>query len=69
MRHGDAPLALWLATDPAPRHEADCEELRRAALQRRSVRQRAGRAVIALGERLAGEPRPVVGRRLARPVS
>ena len=74
MRHEDAALALWLATDPmSPERRAPCDE---AAVEPTaagaSARQRAGAAVIALGEWLAGEPRsrrpavahrrPVVGR-------
>jgi hypothetical protein len=57
MRHEDAALALWLATDPssdAP--QAPCWEPSTAPVPA-SVRQRAGAAVIALGEWLAGEPR------------
>jgi hypothetical protein len=67
MRHEDAGLALWLASDrtsgalPGP-----CLELEPAAtVSRVTVRQRAGAAVIALGEWLAGEPR----RRPARTAS
>lgn len=59
MRHEDAGLALWLATDPiAGKRQAPCFEPATAAgLARASARQRAGSAVIALGEWLAGETR------------
>ena len=75
MRHEDAGLALWLAKDESKREqELSCERLitAQAALElaRPSLRQRAGAAVIGLGERLAGErppaeSRPVRRRRLA----
>ena len=73
MRHEDAGLALWVASDQSARERSSgCEELELAAAANavtadagRSVRQRAGRAVIALGERLAGEHRPAPQRRLA----
>ena len=70
MRHEDAGLALWLASDTAREREPGCEELLAAAqaakpATARSLRQRAGTALIALGERLAGESRPAPRRRLA----
>lgn len=71
MRHEDAGLALWLAgDDPARDRARTCEAVATAtavaqAAGRLSIRQRAGAAVIALGERLAGEQRPVPRRRLA----
>ena len=66
MRHEDAGLALWVASDEAGRHATDdCRQLWLAAAERRSIRQRAGQAVIALGERLAGEARPTGQRRPA----
>lgn len=60
MRHEDAALALWLATDPAGGDRSlPCQEVaapgRACAASR--VRKRAGSAVITLGEWLAGEPR------------
>jgi hypothetical protein len=58
MRHEDAALQLWLASDAAatPRERL----LARAIPQqsRATIRQRAGAAVIAVGEWLAGDPRP-----------
>ncbi len=69
MRHEDAGLALWVAGDQAARERAfDCGALEVAeavhaleAREGRSIRQRAGRAVIAFGERLAGDARPMRG--------
>jgi len=84
MRHEDAGLALWLATDESKReHGPGCERLAAAEaapdVARRSIRERAGAAVIALGVRLAGEriarelvgaePRPIPRRPLARQAS
>ena len=68
MRHEDAGLALWVAGDQSMRdRSATCEDLEAAAALRaiearagHSLRQRAGAAVIALGERLAGDSRHVV---------
>ena len=70
MRHEDAGLALWLASDTARDREPGCDELLAAAqaakpATARSLRQRAGAAVIAVGERLAGESRQPQRRRLA----
>ena len=70
MRHEDAGLALWLASGTARKLETGCDELLAVAqaakpATARSLRQRAGAAVIALGERLAGESRPAPRRRLA----
>ena len=61
MRHADAELALWLANDRIARqhHEVEMAHLVRAASEAPSIRQRAGQAVISLGERLAGDARPV----------
>ena len=67
MRHEDAGLALWVASDQSTRDRSTtCEDLEAAEAARaiearngQSVRQRAGAAVIALGERLAGDTRPV----------
>ena len=57
MRHEDAGLALWLAgegsTSRLPRPCQDAESS--AALVRVTLRHRAGVAMIALGEWLAGE--------------
>ena len=64
MRHEDAGLALWVAGDQASRERTiPCDELAMAihAAQAAGVpswRQRVGSAVIAFGERLAGETRP-----------
>ena len=74
MRHEDAGLALWLANDESRRdHELACEQLTAAlaaqGVARPSIRQRAGAAVIAFGERLAGDSRPATRRPLARPTS
>ena len=71
MRHEDAGLALWVASDQAARERSfGCADLEAAeavhaiqARHGRSIRQRAGAAVIALGERLAGDARP-----MSRPV-
>ena len=68
MRHEDAGLALWVASDQSTRDRSmTCDDLEAAEAARaiearngQSVRQRAGAAVIALGERLAGDTRPAV---------
>jgi hypothetical protein len=68
MRHADAELQLWLANDRIARelHEAEMAHLVRDASETPNLRQRAGQAMIALGERLAGDARPVgEARRLA----
>ena len=68
MRHADAELALWLANDRIAReqHEVEMAHLARAGSETPTFRQRAGQAVIALGERLAGDARPIgEARRLA----
>ncbi len=61
MRHADAELQLWLANDRIAReyHETEMARLARAGGETPTLRQRAGQAVIALGERLAGDARPV----------
>jgi hypothetical protein len=67
MRHEDAGLALWVAGDQSARERSfdytDLEVAEAAkalrAREGRSIRQRAGAAVIALGERLAGDARPM----------
>ena len=67
MRHADAELALWLANDRIAReqHEMEMAHLARGS-ETPTLRQRAGQAFIALGERLAGDVRPVgEARRLA----
>jgi len=58
MRHAEAELQLWLANDRLERaaHEADLLHHARAARTLVPIRARAGLAVIALGERLAGLP-------------
>ena len=64
MRHADAELQLWLANDRISReqHDAELAKLVSHGSATPTLRQRAGRAVIALGERLAGE-----GTRVDRP--
>ena len=68
MRHADAELQLWLANDRITReyHEAEMAHLARDGSETPTIRQRAGQAVIAVGERLAGDARPAgEARRLA----
>ena len=71
MRHADAELQLWLANDRIAReqNEMDMAHLVRAGSERPTIRQRAGQAVISLGERLAGDRRPIgeARRLVARP--
>jgi len=57
MRHADAELQLWIANDRIAREqrEADLAKLVSHGSGTPSLRQRAGRAVISLGEHLAGE--------------
>jgi hypothetical protein len=66
MRHADAELQLWIANDRIAReyHEAEMARLARGG-EAPTLRQRAGQAVIALGERLAGGGSPREARRLA----
>jgi hypothetical protein len=65
MRHADAELQLWLANDRISREQRDAELARLVRGRRRdarhdgeipTLRQRAGTALIAFGERLAGTP-------------
>ena len=68
MRHADAELQLWLANDriSRERHDAELAQLARGAAAGPTFRQRAGEAVIAFGERLAGQGRPTTaGQRFA----
>jgi hypothetical protein len=68
MRHADAELQLWLANDRITReyNEAEMARLARDGSETPTFRQRAGQAMIALGERLAGDARPIgEARRLA----
>jgi hypothetical protein len=68
MRHADAELQLWLANDRIARdlREVEMAHLVRDGSETPNLRQRAGQAVIALGERLAGDRRSVgEARRLA----
>ena len=60
MRSGEAELQLWIANDRIAReyHEMEMAHLARGS-ETPTLRQRAGQAVIALGERLAGDARPV----------
>ena len=71
MRHADAELQLWLANERIAReqHEMEMVHLVRAGSERPTIRQRAGQAIISLGERLAGDGRPVgeARRLVARP--
>ena len=74
MRHADAELQLWLANDRISREQHDLELARVAREGRRgsgtpTLRQRAGTALIAVGERLAGQDRHVGDRRLAARLS
>jgi hypothetical protein len=67
MPQEDAGLQLWIA---AERYEREKRVLERAPILRHgsetpSLRQRAGMAMIRLGEKLAGEARPRRARRLA----
>jgi hypothetical protein len=57
MRHEDAQLQLWLASDRTARQqrEAALARLVRHHIETPTFRQRAGRAMIALGERLAND--------------
>jgi len=59
MRHADAELQLWLANDRIAReyHELEMAHLARDGSETPTLRQRAGQAVIALAERLAGDRR------------
>jgi hypothetical protein len=61
MRHADAELQLWLANDRIAREyqEAKMARLARDGSETPTLRRRAGQAMIALGERLAGDARPV----------
>ena len=68
MRHADAELALWLANERIARdqHEMEMAHLVSAGSETPTFRQRAGQAVISLGERLAGNAHSVgEARRLA----
>jgi hypothetical protein len=64
MRHADAELQLWLANDRIAREQRDHELARlvRHGSENPTLRQRAGTALIAVGERLAGEPRHLAER-------
>jgi len=71
MRHADAELQLMLANDRIAReyHETEMARLAREGSETPTFRRRAGQAVIALGERLAGDRRPIgeARRLVARP--
>jgi hypothetical protein len=59
MRHAEAELQLWLANDRISREHRDAELVRHVREARHggetmTLRQRAGTALIAFGERLAG---------------
>ena len=58
MRHEDAALQLWLATDAAAHRRERPPARVTAAKSGGTFRQRTGAAVIALGEWLAGDARP-----------
>jgi hypothetical protein len=69
MPQEDAGLQLWIAAERYDREKRELE-LERAPILRHgsetpSLRQRAGMAMIRLGEKLAGEARPRRARRLA----
>jgi hypothetical protein len=65
MRHADAELQLWLANDRITREQRDKERARllRHGNENPRLRQRAGKLVITVGERVAGEPRHAADRR------
>ena len=68
MRHAAAELALWLANDRTAREQRamEMDYLVHVGSETSTLRQRAGQAMISLGERLAGDARNVgEGRRLA----
>jgi hypothetical protein len=75
MRHADAELQLWLANDRISREHRDADLVRHAREARHggetpTIRQRAGTALIAFGERLAGTHAGAQGRRVGeRPVA
>jgi hypothetical protein len=67
MRHADAELQLWLANDRISREHRDAELVRHVREARHggetpTIRQRAGTALIAFGERLAGTRSGTQGR-------
>ena len=69
MRHADAELQLWLANDRISReqHEAELARLVRDGRhggETPTLRQRAGTALIAIGERLAGSRAGAQGRQV-----
>jgi hypothetical protein len=68
MRHEDAGLALWLASDHAgDERRSPCQAAAQdLAPARVTLRQRAGATLIAFGERLAGEPRRRTSRGASR---
>jgi hypothetical protein len=60
MRYAEAELAPWLATErmARERNELEMARLARDASEAPTLRQRAGQAVISLGERLVGDAHP-----------
>ena len=69
MRHAEAELHLWLANDRITREQRDAELARLARDGRHggetpTLRQRAGTALIAFGERLAGSGSGAHGRQV-----
>ena len=67
MRHAEAELQLWLANDRISREQRDAELARLARNGRHggetpTLRERAGTAFIAFGERLAGSRAGANGR-------
>ena len=68
MRHADAELQLWLANEriTEDQREVEIAQLLRHVSATPTLRQRAGKALIAFGERLASDRAPIRdGRRLA----
>jgi hypothetical protein len=68
MRYAEAELTSWLANErmARERNELEMARLVREGSETPTLRQRAGQAVISLGERLVGDAhRAGEGRRLA----
>ncbi len=70
MRHADAELQLWLANDRISREQRDAQLARlvhdgRHGGKTPTLRQRAGTALIALGEHLAGSRAGAPGRQVS----
>jgi hypothetical protein len=68
MRYAEAELEFWLANErmARERHELEMARLVRDGSETQTLRQRAGQAVISLGQRLGGDAHAVgEARRLA----